>query len=500
MLLRPVKSSASRLFTWEYTTTFDENPSAAELEKAFRQEFPQTVERLGGFLTQVKAVPMISFNSAEGRKTRYLVMLPAAGISPNTDVQPNIRTLPNNCNLPRQIWLFSLADRLMKTAAGDNSGNGLFYAVAEGTLYIFVFLEGRLCHWSEEVGYGGVDDGMAVACGINGSGRVDDGKGNVCANEKDDSAYGKNLDGGTRKKDGDAHEKDATDHTRDAADINRHSDFADGTVQIRLDRFRRFLRQDPLFSRGENFPEFCLETPFSEGDFLRATRDIFWKRFLRQKSCLFQGENASNFKKKRKIPLLLLSTLVFFVIWNVPTIVGINNPANMEIALAEEASNAQIPPAEAAVESNCAMQLLPMEFEKDLMRDEDAARNKDVAQNGVSSLIRDSAQNNAMARGTAVIQVKSVAHENAALGAIAKVAAGPPDETSLVDSTPLRPACDLPTFKLKGVVAGKLFMAEGLATSTFVVGDSVGSWRVADVNRDHVRLVCGDSVAKKDVE
>lgn len=128
----------ARLCTWEVTTTFDENPSEQELAKKFSEEFPRTCERLksAGLEGMHRLWLLTSFNSPEGRKLRYLLAVPEGG-----ELQ----------QLPRQIWLFAVADRTMRER-GD--GNFLFWKIYEKTLVIMVFFEGRLCHWSEEVGYG----------------------------------------------------------------------------------------------------------------------------------------------------------------------------------------------------------------------------------------------------------------------------------------------------------------------------------------------------------
>jgi hypothetical protein len=53
--------------------------------------------------------------------------------------------------LPEQIWLLAVADQaIRKLHESDNAGNYLCYAHAEGRLFVLVFFEGRLCHWSED--------------------------------------------------------------------------------------------------------------------------------------------------------------------------------------------------------------------------------------------------------------------------------------------------------------------------------------------------------------
>lgn len=130
----------AKLLTWECMTTFDEIPVQAELENLFEKEFPRTCLRLhecGGFF---RIWHLVSFNSAEGRRSRFLVALVESPLE-------NSRRA-----LPRQIWLSAAADQMIRALPeSDNAGNYLCYAHAEGRLCVLVFFEGRLCHWSEDI-------------------------------------------------------------------------------------------------------------------------------------------------------------------------------------------------------------------------------------------------------------------------------------------------------------------------------------------------------------
>lgn len=131
----------AKLLTWECMTTFDDIPAQAELERLFENEFPRTCLRLqesGGFY---RIWHLVSFNSAEGRRSRFLVAL----------VEPPLENSGRRV-LPEQIWLSAAADQMIGSLPeSDNAGNYLCYAHDEGRLYVLVFFEGRLCHWSEDV-------------------------------------------------------------------------------------------------------------------------------------------------------------------------------------------------------------------------------------------------------------------------------------------------------------------------------------------------------------
>ena len=148
-LMRAIPVEA-KLLTWECMTTFDEIPAQTELESLFEKEFPRTCSRLrecGGFY---RIWHLVSFNSAEGRRSRFLVALVECPI------EVRGRRL-----LPRQIYLTAVADKSIRladlsdargqaSASGENDGNYLCYAHADGLLCVLVYFEGRLCHWSED--------------------------------------------------------------------------------------------------------------------------------------------------------------------------------------------------------------------------------------------------------------------------------------------------------------------------------------------------------------
>ena len=130
----------AKLLTWECTTTFDEIPALETLESLFESEFPRTCRRLqesGGFY---RIWHLVSFNSSEGRRSRFLVAL----------VEKPFEKVRWRA-LPEQIWLSAAADQMIRALPeNDNAGNYLCYGYAGNTLCVLVFFEGRLCHWSEE--------------------------------------------------------------------------------------------------------------------------------------------------------------------------------------------------------------------------------------------------------------------------------------------------------------------------------------------------------------
>ena len=129
---------AARMFTWEVVTGFGSGALSQEtLEDFFRRDFP-TIQKMPRFWK------MVSFNSAEGRRHRYLVILADGDMAGGRERQ-----------VPRSLSLFAVADREMRKSC--TSGNFCFAAMAGNCLYVLVFFEGRLCHWSEEYGYDGAD-------------------------------------------------------------------------------------------------------------------------------------------------------------------------------------------------------------------------------------------------------------------------------------------------------------------------------------------------------
>lgn len=167
---------AARLMTWEVTTAFDGTLTETELRKRFDEDFRDVFN--AGFADGECAVffwPLVSFNASDGRKHRYLVAVADEPLE-------NYRKTFDRC-LPKQIALYAMADKVLRGEwEGVNglkcdeicvgrggecvefdkncaeNGNLLFVALWEHCLYILVFMEGRLCHWSEEYGYGEVFD------------------------------------------------------------------------------------------------------------------------------------------------------------------------------------------------------------------------------------------------------------------------------------------------------------------------------------------------------
>lgn len=189
----------ARLLTWEVVTGFEQEPLPAELLRRFGEEFPEASKLAPRFWK------MMAFNATNGRRHRYLVALSYGG---------------NVCRgryLPQSIALYDECDRRMR--ACECGGNLRCAAVMNDCLFILVFMEGRLCHWSEEVGYG-----------------FETFKGN---GEPDVKIL----------------------------------------VQKRLSRFDEFLRRDDFFARTPEFQKLEL-LPYSPANeaFERAARDPFWRK------------------------------------------------------------------------------------------------------------------------------------------------------------------------------------------------------------------------------
>ncbi len=124
----------ARMFTWEVVTAFESEPSLPDLQRKFGEEFPEE-SRIPSFWK------LVSFNGSAGRSHRYLVAVPESG-----------RLEPcRGRYLPAQVGLFGECDDFLRK--NDCNGNLRYATVAHGVLYILVFMEGRLCHWSEERGY-----------------------------------------------------------------------------------------------------------------------------------------------------------------------------------------------------------------------------------------------------------------------------------------------------------------------------------------------------------
>ena len=160
----------ARMMTWEVTTAFDGTLTETELQNRFDEEFHDAIDgaQVGN---RVNFWPLVSFNASDGRRHRYLVAVADESLA-------GYRKKFDRC-LPRQVALFAIADKIMRgekvnsvgckshgvdgggcsEAASQNEGNLLFAALWNETLYMLVFVKGRLCHWFEEHGYGDSFDG-----------------------------------------------------------------------------------------------------------------------------------------------------------------------------------------------------------------------------------------------------------------------------------------------------------------------------------------------------
>ena len=171
---------AARMMTWEVTTAFDGTLTETELHKRFDEDFGADCVGKSANHEEKCAEhrvffwPLVSFNASDGRKHRYLVVCA-------NETLAEYRKKFERC-LPKQIALYKIADKILRgkdddledclvTAFGegdcaethcstDCDGNMLFAALWNGVLYVLVFVEGRLCHWSQECGYGSTFDEM----------------------------------------------------------------------------------------------------------------------------------------------------------------------------------------------------------------------------------------------------------------------------------------------------------------------------------------------------
>ena len=161
---------AARMMTWEVTTSFDGILSEAELRKRFLDEFGNCEcvcctddEKTDNASCIDKRCscrlffwPLVSFNTSDGRKHRYLVAVANEPLA-------CYRKKFDRC-LPRQVALYALADKILRGTYAwnivekkihvEDNGNLLFVARWKNVLYVLVFMNGRLCHWSEDFGYG----------------------------------------------------------------------------------------------------------------------------------------------------------------------------------------------------------------------------------------------------------------------------------------------------------------------------------------------------------
>ena len=169
-----IASVSARMMTWEVTTSFDGTLTDAELRRRFDDDFRDALIDESAELrcsNHVLFWPLVSFNASDGRKHRYLVA---------TADEPLVayRKKFDHC-LPRQVALYAIADKVLRgewkncdavnhvgcdesrffenTSVVEN-GNLLFVALWKNVLYVLVFVNGRLCHWSEESGYGEIFD------------------------------------------------------------------------------------------------------------------------------------------------------------------------------------------------------------------------------------------------------------------------------------------------------------------------------------------------------
>ena len=148
-----VAAIAARMMTWEVTTAFDGTLTETELRKRFDDDFcgafKEGCDERDSF-NQVFFWPLISFNATDGRKHRYL-------LATADETLAGYRKKFDRC-LPRQVALYAMADQVLR---GENTeknapedGDLLFVALWNNVLYVLVFVKGRLCHWSEDFGYG----------------------------------------------------------------------------------------------------------------------------------------------------------------------------------------------------------------------------------------------------------------------------------------------------------------------------------------------------------
>lgn len=283
-----------RLMTWEYCTTFDGDPSASKVLEEFLREMPRRVELAGGSLL-VKMCPMVSFNATEGRLWRYLVALPSSmegGLLLDSGARKSERLLPE------QISLAALANKFLMEQQNGNSGNCVFWALHSDVLYLLVYFEGRLCHWSEEQGYAATSSGAG--------------------------------------------------------------DCVKSLVDERLARFRKFLEQDSLFSRAERFDVVELQVDssgFSLEQFRDASRDPFFRGMnlkVAAGDSLFPLGPGRKWPHRRRLQVVAasLALFVFALVFFVASILGMpldgfETPAEIPDAIAVELDS---PPMEETVE------------------------------------------------------------------------------------------------------------------------------------------------------
>lgn len=371
-LLNGAKPVPARMCTWEMVTTFDGHPSEEQLLKQFRLDFPKVD------VSKILATLMTSQNSPEGRKLRYLVMMPEDDVGENRrGFMDNFPGCFSRRLVPRQAWLFGWADQHFP----DVNGNCLFWKIVDGVLYILVFFEGRLCHWSEEIGYG-------------------------------------------------LEEEDAQR----------------GMVENRLERFRKFLNTDALFSRVEKFAEVGMDEDRLDVRggvcerrlFKKAVKDSFWKNIDLRKT----GKEfvlAEGLPHKMGLYGGLLLAVVSLVLVGFGMDVVLKIMMNFGTAYVNEKM----------------VDAIPVELD-------------------VPELVEILEERNVSFREEVPKPRKEISYEES------------------------RPTCILPEVHLKGIVGEKLFVAIvdiAEPAKTFFVGDSLGNFMVQEIERTQVQLVCGDSSA-----
>ena len=147
-----IAAVSAQMMTWEVTTVFDGTLTETELQKRFDDEFD-----VGEREIHASFWPLVSFNATDGRKHRYLVSVA------NEPLLPYRKKF--DCSMPRQIALYAIADKILRgekvegavaenLSEEDVDGNLMLVALWNNVLYILVFVQGRLCHWSEEFEYG----------------------------------------------------------------------------------------------------------------------------------------------------------------------------------------------------------------------------------------------------------------------------------------------------------------------------------------------------------
>ena len=190
------------------------------------------------------------------------------------------------------------------------------------------------------------------------------------------------------------------------------------SIKSELERFRRFLKTDSLFSRAEVFTEVCVDS-IKRGDLKKAARDPLWRNV-----------------DLRMSPKAKTRMVKGWLVLGILTMLALGKMMNW--ALPE--SNVEIP------------DVAPVALEEPP----------------------------AWLESTEPVTKEDVLSMNA--GAKAS-------------------RCVLPDFKMKGVIAAKLMMVEVAgASSTVLLNDSLGNFKVFSIGRDGVDLVCGDSLVRRSVE